>query len=132
MFVESSFFLKPGVEIEVELELPPDEKRVHVRAQVVRVETPVGAKGGRSGLAFEFTEYLEDSQLALASYFLGPVVREFLEDYAAKSSLRVTPQYLSDSVNLLAAWELRRSELSEEPMWAKMPPEVQRPVARRR
>jgi hypothetical protein len=113
MFVESSFFLKPGTKVDVELTLPPHQRQIRVKAKVLRVETP--AKG-RSGFGLQFTEYLEESELVLASYFLEPVVREFIHDYATRHRIKPTPEYIAHAADLLAAWELRRDEAGD--VWA--------------
>ncbi len=118
LFLESTFFLKPGVELMVELELPPlpgaeratKGRTVRMRGQVVRVETPGPRGGTRSGFALRFTEYYEGSQVVLASYFLGPVLRRFIEDYARAHRVKTTPEYVAQMVDILAAWELARAE----------------------
>jgi hypothetical protein len=108
MFLESSFFLKPGTRLLVELQLPGKSREVKVKAEVVRVETDVH---GASGFALRFTEYLDGSQVMLATHFLSPVLRQFLTDYAQEHRFQVSPEYLAHTADVLAAWELKKAEL---------------------
>lgn len=119
MFLESTFFLKLGTLLDVELELPPHGRTVHARGQVVRVETM--SPNGHSGFALRFTEYLDGSEVVLATYFLAPVLREFIQDYAKQHRMRAEPEYVARTADILAAWELRKAELGAD-VWEFKPP----------
>jgi hypothetical protein len=109
MFLESSFFLKLGTRLLIQLELPHQKGRtVKVKGEVVRVES--GGKGS-SGFALRFTEYLEGSQVTLATHFLSPVLREFLSQYAKEHRFEASAEYLAHTADVLAAWELKKAEL---------------------
>ncbi len=112
MFLESTFFLKLGTMLDVTLELPPHGRTVHARGQVVRVETL--SPNGHSGFALRFTEYLEGSEVVLATYFLAPILREFIQEYARQHRLNAGPEYVSRTADVLAAWELRKAELGAD------------------
>lgn len=103
LFLASTFFLKTGTKLEVRLSLPPHGREVHVKAQVVRVES--------SGFALRFTDYLDGSEVVLATHFLSPVLREFIAHYAAGNGFQPTPEYVAHTADVLAAWELRRAAL---------------------
>ncbi len=107
MFLASTFFLKLGTQLDVTLTLSGRE--VHVKGEVVRIET--SGAGGHSGFALRFTEYLDGSEVVLATHFLSPVLREFLGVYAKEHGFKPSDDYVSHSVDLLAAWELKRAEL---------------------
>lgn len=108
MFLESTFFLKIGTQLEVTLSMPAGGRSVRCHAEVVRIET----KGdGSSGFALRFTEYLDGSEVVLATHFLAPVLREFLAGYAAQQQFEVSPEYLAHTADVLAAWELKKAEL---------------------
>lgn len=107
VFFQSTFFLKIGTELEVALELGNDKRPVRVRGQVVRVEHLSGV----SGFAVRFSEYLDGSEVALATYFLSPRLRGFLQEYAKARGQSLTPEWLERTTDVLAAWELRRAEL---------------------
>jgi hypothetical protein len=108
LFLESSFFLKLGTKLLVHLALPPRGREVMVKSEVVRVET----KGdGASGFALRFTEYLDGSEVALATHFLSPVLREFISAYAKQHRFDAGPEYLAHTADVLAAWELKKAEL---------------------
>jgi hypothetical protein len=108
MFLESSFFLKLGTKLHVTLQLPQKGREVKVKAEVVRVESNVH---GASGFALRFTEYLDGSQVTLATHFLSPVLREFLSQYAKEHRFSASAEYLAHTADVLAAWELKKAEL---------------------
>ena len=108
MFLESSFFLKIGTKLLVTLQLPQKGREVKVKAEVVRVESNVL---GASGFALRFTEYLDGSQVTLATHFLSPVLREFLAAYAKEHRFQASAEYLAHTADVLAAWELKKAEL---------------------
>lgn len=108
MFLESSFFLKIGTKLLVTLQLPQKGREVKVKAEVVRVESTVE---GSSGFALRFTEYLDGSQVTLATHFLSPVLREFLSAYAKEHRFQASAEYLAHTADVLAAWELKKAEL---------------------
>ena len=108
MFLESSFLLKIGTRLLVTLQLPQKGREVKVKAEVVRVESNVL---GASGFAVRFTEYLDGSQVTLATHFLSPVLREFLAQYAKEHRFQASAEYLAHTADVLAAWELKKAEL---------------------
>lgn len=114
LFVESTFTLKLGLPLEVELRLPPDDRLVRVRGRVVRVEQGAKAPGG---FAIKFEEYYEDSEVALAHHFLSPVLKEFLAGYVKARRLQPSAEYLAHAADMLAAWELTKSKLDDGASW---------------
>jgi hypothetical protein len=133
MFLESTFFVKVGTLLEVTLELPPHDRKVHVRAQVVRIETMTSNGVGKSGFALRFTEYLDGSEVVLATHFLAPVLREFTEEYVREHRIRADAKYLQQMADVLAAWELKKAEIGND-VWEIKPTASPspRPSARRR
>ena len=81
---------------------------VRVKGEVVRVET---SDDGHAGFALRFTEYLDGSEVILATHFLSPVLREFLAAYAKQHRFEASPEYIAHTADVLAAWELRRAQL---------------------
>ena len=114
MFVRSSFFLKLGTKLSIELKLPPHGRVVRVKGEVVRVETRADEE---TGFALHFTEYFESSEVALATHFLSPVLREFIAEYAGAHGFTADADYLAHTADLLAAWELKKAELGGD-VWA--------------
>ncbi len=108
MFLASTFFLKLKTKLEVRLSLPPHGREVHVKGEVVRVEE---RDAEHSGFALRFTEYLEGSEVVLATHFLSPVLREFIQHYAKGNGFKPNAEYLAHTADVLAAWELRRAQL---------------------
>lgn len=116
IFFESTYFLKRGTPVEVQLRLPPQDREVRVRGRVVRVEP---SDRGRTGFAVQFTEYFGESELALAGFFLAPVLKDFIVRYAKKNQFDADPEYVAHMADLLAAWELNRAELADSVLWAE-------------
>lgn len=108
LFLESSFFLKLGTKLLIQLDLPQRGRPVKVKGEVVRVESNTS---GSSGFALRFTEYLDGSQVILATHFLSPVLREFLVQYAKEHRFDASAEYLAHTADVLAAWELKKAEL---------------------
>lgn len=109
LFLQSSFFLKVGTRLLVHLSLPPG-REVRAKGEVVRLETSDGA----SGIALRFTEYLDGSEVVLATHFLSPVLREFIKGYAREHRFEASPEYIAHTADVLAAWELRKAELGTD------------------
>jgi hypothetical protein len=114
MFLESSFFLKMGTKLLVELKLPPKGRVVNVKAEVVRVET---VSDGPSGFALRLTEYLDGSEVVLATHFLSPVLKEFITAYAKQHRFDASAEYIAHTADVLAAWELKKAELGGD-VWS--------------
>lgn len=114
LFLESSFFLKMGTKLLVELRLPPKGRVVNVKAEVVRVDSNVD---GQSGFALRFTEYLDGSEVILATHFLSPVLKEFLTAYAKQHRFEANAEYIAHTADVLAAWELKKAELGGD-VWS--------------
>lgn len=113
IFLESSFFLKLGTRLLATLHLPEGGREVSMKGEVARVDT--GAEGP-SGFALRFTEYLDGSQVALATHFLSPVLHEFLTQYAQEHRFTPSAEYLAHTADVLAAWELQKGG----DVWASM------------
>lgn len=116
MFLESSYFLRLGTKLAISLQLPGRGREVRVKGEVVRVES----KQGQAGFAVRFTEYLDGSQVTLATHFLSPVLREFLSQYAKEHHFEANAEYLSHTADVLAAWELKKAELGGD-VWDLFP-----------
>jgi hypothetical protein len=106
VFLESSYFLKVGQSVELELRVPPQDRVVQLRCRVVRVETSGRAT---NGFALKFEDYLGNSELVLKSFLLDPVLRDFVVAYAKKNDVDTDEEYLTHVVDLLAEWEFTRN-----------------------
>jgi Tfp pilus assembly protein PilZ len=114
LFLESTFFLKLGTKLLVELELPPTGRTVNVQAEVIRIESS-GSEA--SGFALRFTHYYDGSEVVLATHFLSPVLREFITAYAKQHRFEASPDYISHTADVLAAWELKKAEFGGD-VWS--------------
>lgn len=107
VFLESEFFVRLGTELLVHFELPGTPEPVQVKGVVVREQRSSGTKrGARSGFAVEFSEYLGDARLELATYFLAPAIREFVELYRRRGRHKRVRGDEERMVDLIVAWEM--------------------------
>jgi hypothetical protein len=109
IFFESTFFLKLGQPVEVQLTLPPNDREVRARGRIIRVETRDERGKELGGFAVRFEEYLDSSDVVLANFFMAEVLRKFVEDYARKRKLRFAAAEMDALVDVLASWELSRT-----------------------
>lgn len=116
VFLESTFGLKLGQKLNVEFKVPPKDRMVQARGTVVRVESAQGQRRGAPGFAIRFDEYVGSSRVALANYFLGPELKEFVQKYARENHLKHSDADVEQWVDMLAAWEVVRAEKSS-PLW---------------
>lgn len=120
MFLYSTFFLKVGTLLHVQLELPPNQRRVRAMAQVVRIESAGDAPDSKSGFALRFTEYLDGSEVVLATHFLAPILRDFIQGHTKKHRMELKADEINRMVDVLAAWELKKAELGGD-IWSQPP-----------
>jgi hypothetical protein len=111
-FLQSSFFLPLNTEVHVAFELGATEK-VHARAEVIRDER--SEKANRTGMAIRFLEFFDQSEVAMAKLFLGDLIRGFAGDYLNSARGKAAKNELDRVVDLLAAWELNRSNTPTDP-----------------
>ena len=114
VFLESEFFLKPGMVLDLEFDMPNESRTVRARGIIVREvrleESGRGVEGG-SGFALKFTEYYDDAKTVLASSFLIVELDEFIDDYLR----RRTRQPTSDRELLreaIVAWEVDKIDMA--------------------
>lgn len=129
LFLKSTFFLKIGTELEVTLVLPKQQRVVKAFATVVRVETWSDSADSESGFALRFTEFLDGSQVVLATLFLGPMLRDFIGEYAKQNRISTSGDYLDRTADVLCAWEIRKAELGAD-VWGLMGPPTPQPVTK--
>ncbi|MEO1175199.1 MAG: PilZ domain-containing protein, partial [Myxococcota bacterium] len=87
-FFTSKFFLKPGMDLEVEFTLPHDDRTVHARGIIVREVRVDGSDSATTGFAVRFVDYFGDSKSILATYFLHFDLDDFLDDYMQRRQRR--------------------------------------------
>ena len=116
MFFESTFFLKLGQAVDVQLTLPPENRDVRARGRIIRVETRDARGKEAGGFAVRFEEYVDHSDIAIANYFMAHVLQGFVQDYTKKRKVQFSPAQVKDIVDVLAAWELSRTE-GGIPLW---------------
>lgn len=108
IFFESTFFLKLGQQVDVQLTLPGD-RDVHARGRIVRVETRDERGRESGGFAVRFEEYVDASDVVLANFFMSEVLEKFVVDYAKRRKIKFAAAEMRALVDVLASWELSRS-----------------------
>lgn len=107
IFLHSEFFVNMGTELFVEFELPGVPEPVRVKGMVVREQrSSTGSGKARTGFAIEFTEFINDARISLASYFLAPSIREFVKKYSRTERHSRYKDQDERLVDLIVAWEM--------------------------
>jgi hypothetical protein len=112
-FLDSTFFLPLGTQLQVRFSLEEGAEPVLARAEIVREER-TGA-GGRSGFGLRFVEFTGQTEVSLARLFLGMRLRTFAEEYLQSRRARSLPNELERVVDVLAAWELLKATSPGDP-----------------
>jgi hypothetical protein len=105
-FLRTSAALKLGAKL-VATVLLPQGREARLKGEVVRVER-VGK--GEPAVALRFTEYVGGAEKLLVSEVLAPALEEFLHAHAEAHGYQADPEYVAHTVDVLAAWELRKAE----------------------
>lgn len=113
-FLESTFFLPMGTELNVRFSLEDGAEPVLARAEIVREER-AGGPGGRTGFGLRFVEFSGQTEVSLARLFLGMRLRAFAEEYMQSRRARALPNELERVVDVLAAWELLKATSPGDP-----------------
>ncbi len=110
-FLESTFFLPLGTQLQARFSLEEGTEPVHARVEIVREER----SGGRSGMGIRFVEFTGQTEVSLARLFLGMQLRTFAEGYLQSRRARSLPNELERVVDVLAAWELLKATSPGDP-----------------
>jgi hypothetical protein len=114
LFVESTFFLPMGTELELSFPLDSGAEPVRSRAQVVRDERPgPRAPDGRSGMGLRFVEFHAQTEVTLARLFLAERLSAFADTYLKSKRARSLGSELDRVIDALAAWELQKVTAAE-------------------
>jgi hypothetical protein len=114
LFLRTKAALKLGTTLSATLLFPPQRQEVRVVGEVVGVER---VASGEPGFALRFTEYLDGAEAALVDRLLSPTLEEFVTAHAEAHGFEASPEYVSHTVDVLAAWELQRAGRSGD-AWA--------------
>lgn len=116
VFFESTFFMKVGTKVQVQFSLPGEKRQIIADGSIVREERAAApGKAVRSGFAVHFSDFVADSAVVLASLFLAPRVKRFVETYLRsrrEEDLRTEQDRLIDVV---VGWELAKTQY--EDLW---------------
>ncbi len=116
VFFASTFFLRVGTAVVVELNLQGDKRTVVAEGMIVREERGDSGKGSRSGFAVHFTGFVDDSAIVLASLFLAPRVRRYVEAYL-KRPHKKSANETERLTDVVVGWELAKTQ--QDDLWAQ-------------
>jgi len=102
VFVRSSFVLREGLELWVELTLP--DARLPVRARVTHA-VPPGDEDAASGMGIEFLDVDAKGRETLLRYFAPARYRRFFEGFTAEFPHLESKLGLADVALVLNLWE---------------------------
>jgi hypothetical protein len=122
-FLESTFFLRMGTELDVSFAIEGEREEIAARAEVVREERSSPSGAGRSGMGIRFLGFDEQSEVALARLFVGPRLRAFAEGYLKSKRVKKLTNEVDRLIDALAAWELLRVRQPDDP-WRPEGPEA--------
>ena len=114
-FLESTFFLPVGTELDVSFAIEGNSEEISARAEVMRDERASPSGAGRSGMGIRFLSFDEQSEVALARLFMGPRLRAFAEGYLKSKRVKKLTSEVDRLIDALAAWELLRVRQPEDP-----------------
>lgn len=114
VFFAATFFLKAGTVMDLEFNMPNDDRPVKVRGVIVREVRVDEGTGGRArskaGFAMRFVEFYADAKTILASSFLIAELDEFIQDYINRRTTK--PKREADALKeVVIAWEVGKMEL---------------------
>jgi hypothetical protein len=117
-FLETTFFLPIGTEIQVRFTLEGDEDPVEARAEIMR-EDRAGARGGdgRSGIGIRFTEFFGQTEVWLARLFLEEQLAVFVRKYLSSNRAKSLNDETERIIDAVAAWELRKVTSGDKDPW---------------
>lgn len=113
-FFTSEFFLRTGMELDVQFRLHHDDRLIKVRGIIVREvrSDDPGSRSTFSGFAVRFIDYYDDAKSILATYFLNFDLEDFLNEYMETKNRKVKSE--RERVrDALIAWEVHCMELSD-------------------
>ncbi len=106
MFLESTFFLPEGTQYEVEFELP-HVGFVSMDAEVVHVLNGNNKSGKPNGFASRFTNFYEDSEVALRAFLMHNDLVKFVRKELKGKKRSWNEENL---VELIVRWEMTQEE----------------------
>jgi hypothetical protein len=110
VFFESTFFMKVGTKVSVSFTVPGDKRSITALGFIVREERTGSGKAARSGFAVHFSDFVDDSAVVLASLFLAPRVRRFVESYTKTRREAELRTELDRLIDVVVGWELAKTQ----------------------
>ncbi|MEZ0314370.1 MAG: PilZ domain-containing protein [Myxococcota bacterium] len=113
IFFASDFFLKTGTVLDLEFQMPGDDRMVRVRGMIVRevrIDERRPSSKLKSGFGMRFTEYIDDAKTVLASAFLAHKLDGFVAEYLGRRSKKLKTE-AAQLRDIIVAWEVTRMGL---------------------
>jgi hypothetical protein len=115
LYLESTFFLKTGLQLELEISLPNPKHKVRVSGEIAYALDEGAAARARkpSGFALRFTRFHGDSQVYLWIFLARGDPHGFAAAYAKKRLPRLPESDYEALVELIAHWEILQLALRD-------------------
>jgi hypothetical protein len=110
VFFESTFFMKVGTKVRVQFSLPGEKRQIVADGTIVREERLGSGRTARSGFAVHFTDFVADSAIVLASLFLAPRVKRFVETYMKARREEELRSERDRLIDVVVGWELAKTQ----------------------
>jgi hypothetical protein len=121
-FLQSTFFLPVGTQLNVSFMLEDGGEPVRARGEILRQQqSAANGDESRSGMGMRFVEFFEQTEVTLARLFLGPTLQLFAETYLSSDRAQNLDSELDRVVDALAAWELQKVTSPADPWRGKGP-----------
>ena len=109
VFLQSTFFLKKGTQIDLEIDLPEFDRTVTVSGEVARViDDP---RQGPSGFGIRFVEYHDQAELYLRAFLGRGDMFAFVDEHGPEVFPNVSRAQRGRLVELIVRWEIYQEEL---------------------
>ena len=115
VYLESTFFLKKGLAVELEFSLPKIEEPIRVSGVVVHVvqEKQVRPANTPSGFAIRFTKFHGDADVYLRAFLARGDLYHFVASFVAKALPKLKEEDLPKLVEMIVRWEILQEALAE-------------------
>jgi len=111
VFLRSTFFLKQGLELELEIGLEEMGRTIHVTGEVARViDDP---SRGDTGFAIRFVEYHDDAEIYLRAFLTQGDMVAFVDKYAKEILPGLPTKERPRLVELIVRWEIYQEDLEK-------------------
>jgi len=112
IFLRSTFFLRKGLELDLEIDLEELDRTIHVSGEVARVIDD--ERRGDTGFGIRFTEFREDGEIYLRAFLAKGDVFAFVDGHADELLPGLSNRQRGRLVELIVRWEIYQESLDKK------------------